>query len=115
MSAESQTVIEGWAIVERFGHNKMAGYVTTAMIGTSGMLRVDVPEVGTTPGFTRFYGPGAVYSLTLVTEDVARAALKSLRPEPVTVYIPRQLASAAVEMDDREYEAYDDEDREDAS
>lgn len=89
--SESQTEIEGWAIVELFGHQKIAGYVTTAIIGTNGMLRVDVPEVGDAPAYTRFYGPGAVYSLTLVTEDIACAALKTIRPAAVTVYIPRQL------------------------
>lgn len=91
--SESQTTIEGWCICELFGHNKIAGYVTTAIIGTSGMLRVDVPELDDTPGYTRFYGPGAIYSLTLVTEDLARKALKALRPEAVTVYIPRQIAA----------------------
>ena len=95
--SESQTVIEGWAIVELFGHNKIAGHVTTAIIGTSGMLRIDVPAVGETPGYTRFYGPGAIYSLTLVTEELARAALRAIRHEPVTVYIPRQLPERAEE------------------
>lgn len=103
--SESQTVIEGWCIVELFGHNKIAGYVSTAIIGTSGMLRIDVPEVDGSPAYTRFYGPGAIYSLTLVTEELARAALKSIRPPAVTVYIPRQLPVAAEE---REYEVYED-------
>ncbi len=89
--SESQTVIEGWAIVELFGHNKIAGYITTAIIGNSGMLRVNVPECKGEPGYTRFYGAGAIYSITLVTEEVARLALQQIRPEAVTVYIPRQL------------------------
>ena len=72
--SDSQTTIEGWAILELFGHNKIAGFVTTAIIGTSGMFRIDVPALDGTPGYTRFYGPGAVYSLTLVTEALARAA-----------------------------------------
>jgi hypothetical protein len=93
MTDQAQTPIEGWAILELFGHNKIAGYVTTAIIGTSGMLRVDVPELEEMPGYTRFYGPGAIYSLTLVTEDLAKAALRELRPAAVTVYLPRQLPS----------------------
>ena len=102
--SDSQTPIEGWAIVELFGHNKIAGYVTTAIIGTSGMLRVDVPEVDEMPAYTRFYGPGAVYSLTLVTEDIARAALKAIRPEAVTVYIPRQLPAPRYTQDEEDDE-----------
>ena len=83
MSHDAQTPLEGWAIIELFGHNKIAGYVTTAMIGTSGMLRVDVPEMDDSPAYTRFYRPGAVYSLTLVTEELVRAALKYAHPEPL--------------------------------
>lgn len=89
--SEAQTIIEGWAIVELFGHNKIAGYVTTSIIGTSGMLRVDIPAVDDMAAYTRFYGPGAIYSLTLVEEAIAREALASIRPAAVTVYIRRQL------------------------
>jgi hypothetical protein len=106
--SESHTDIEGWCIIELFGHNKIAGYVTTAIIGTSGMLRVDVPEVDGAPAYTRFYGPGAVYSLTLVTEDLAKAALREIRPAAVTVYIPRQLPRGRSDAEDvYEDPAYD--------
>ena len=90
MAEQEQTHIEGWAIVDLFGHNHIAGYVRTALIGTSGMLRCDVPEIDDAPAYTRFIGPGAIYGLTLVTEEVAKAALKSIRPPAVTVYIPRE-------------------------
>jgi hypothetical protein len=105
--SESQTVIEGHAIIELFGHNKIAGYVTTAIIGTSGMLRVDVPESEGTAPFPRFYGPGAIYSLTLVTEDVMLLALKEIRPRPVTVYIPRQLPEPSYDHTDYQYDEDD--------
>ena len=82
--------IEGYAILELFGHNVLVGHVTTTMLGGSALLRVDVPAVDEQPGFTKFVGPGAIYSLTLVTEDVALAALKQRRPA-ATVYEPRQL------------------------
>ena len=94
-SVENQTAIEGWCIMDLFGHAKLAGYVSTAMVGTSGMIRVDVPEEGDMPGYTRFVGPGAIYSLTLVTEAVARQALRAIRPPAVTVYLPRQLPAGA--------------------
>jgi hypothetical protein len=112
--SESQTDIEGWAILDLFGHNKIAGYVTTAIVGTSGMLRVDVPAVDAMPPYTRFYGPGAIYSLTLVTEEIARAALKAIRPAAVTVYIPRQLPEGqpAYTMERERYRTDDDDDHE---
>ena len=102
--SESQTVIEGWAILDLFGHQQCAGYVSTAIVGTSGMLRVEVPAVDDLPPYTRFYGPGAIYSLTMVTEELARAAVRQLRPQAVTVHIPRQLPPGQEEhVDVREY------------
>lgn len=104
---QGDTHIEGFAIIELFGHNKIAGRVSTIIIGTSGMVRVDVPALGDTPGFTRFYGPSAIYSLTLVSEDVARAALVAMRPEPVTVYMTRQLPPGFREDYEEDYEEDD--------
>jgi hypothetical protein len=40
-----QTAFDGWAIVELFGHQKIAGFVTTQYFGTACMFRVDVPEL----------------------------------------------------------------------
>jgi hypothetical protein len=110
--SDSQTPIEGWCIIDLFGHQQIAGYVTTVVIGTSAMLRVEIPEIDTDPGYTRFYGLGAIYSLTLVTEALARAALRSLRPEAVTVYIPRQLPPARDENLDQYRQFRPDEDKE---
>ena len=108
--SDVQTPIEGWAVLDLFGHQHCAGYLSTVIVGTSGMFRIEVPLVEGQPAFTRFYSPGAVYSLTLVTEDLARAAAKTLRPEPVTVSIPRQLPGSMEYGDD----TFDDKDEEDS-
>ena len=74
-------------------------------------MRVDVPELpgrspkeATLPAFTKLFGNGAVYSITLVSEDVARTVAATIRPEPLNVYIPiipdRQLHSG----DDDDYQ-----------
>lgn len=110
--SESQTPIEGWAILELFGHSKLAGYVSTAIIGTSGMLRVDVPEVGEIAAYTRFYGPGAIFSLTLVTEEIARAALPHCYADAVTVYIPKQLPGKQIIVGGDDYQFEDAQDGE---
>lgn len=47
---------ESWAIVELFGHQKIAGRVAEQQIAGTVMLRVDVPEADGQAGFTRFYG-----------------------------------------------------------
>lgn len=45
MDKNTKTTFEGWAIVELFGHNQIAGHITdAAQFGTS-MMRVDVPEL----------------------------------------------------------------------
>ncbi len=95
-----------WCIVELFGRQVIAGKVTEQVIGGGALLRVDVPEVdtptGRQPGFTRFYGQGAIYAITPVSEEVARVALRRFRPAPVNVYVPELLQLAARSSDDGE-------------
>lgn len=87
--------IDGCAIVELMGHQTIAGHVLTSVLGSTVMLRVDVPARGEHLGFTRYYGMSAIYSLTLVSEEVMLAALDELSPRPVTVYMPRILPPGA--------------------
>lgn len=78
---------ESWAIVELFGHTQIAGLVTEATIGGCSFVRVDVPEINGQPAFTKFYGNGAIYSMTPVGETEARMALEHIMPKPVSVYL----------------------------
>lgn len=77
---------EMWCIVELFGHNRLAGKVTEQEIGGETFIRVDVPEVEGQKGFTKFYGKGAIYSMTPVDESTARLAIKSYRVVPIEVW-----------------------------
>jgi hypothetical protein len=104
---------DAWAVVELFGHQRIAGHVTEQQIGGANFLRVDVPESDRGPGFTRFYGAGAIYALTPTTEEVATMAARSLRAEPINIYIPelRQLTAGAavgVADDEPDFEEADD-------
>lgn len=85
---QNESAFETWAIVEIFGHTRLAGCVTETQIAGKGFVRVDVPDTDELPGFTRFYGPDAIYSITPCDETVARAAVLQLRQRPITVYIP---------------------------
>jgi len=98
--SETKSLIDTWAIVDLFGHAQIAGRVTEQSIGSEAMLRVDVPEISDRPAFTRFYGVKAVYSLTPVAEEIARAAVLRLRERPITVY---GLALPAPNQDDIEF------------
>lgn len=84
---------EQWAILEIFGHTRLAGLVTEAEIGGCSFLRVDVPAVEPYQAFTRFYGNGAIYSMTIVDKEVAYEALKVLRPKPITNFALPRLAA----------------------
>lgn len=66
---EERESIEMWAIVELMGHGRTAGIVQKGDLG--GLLRVDVPIED---GFrTEYYGEAAIYSIKVVSEEIARA------------------------------------------
>lgn len=99
----TQAKFEGWAVIELFGHQREAGFVTTQYYGNAAMFQLDVPELkereyvlerpewgpdamipaGSTvkkeavPGRTRLINPSAVYALNPCTEEAVRKALDS--------------------------------------
>lgn len=126
MTTETKTAIEFWAIVELFGHNTIAGFVTEQSIGGGAFIRVDVPAVDEEhQAFTKFYGDKAVYAITPTTEEVARHAAMKLRVRPVSPYVvpvppsDRQLVDSTArgvndeDWDDGGYEASREDDDED--
>lgn len=91
-----QPSFKQWAIIELFGHQRIAGLVTEQSVGGCSFVRVDVPETKKAPAFTKLYGNGAIYGISFVTEDVARAAAQSIRSEPVSVYDIQALRQQAL-------------------
>lgn len=73
-----------WCIVELLGHRRVAGLVSEASVGGCSLLRVDVPECPERAAMTQYYGPGAIYCMTPVTEVQARAAARAFAPLPVS-------------------------------
>ena len=70
MSVE-QTKFEEWAVLELFGHQRLAGLVSEVQLGGASFVRVDVPEDGKKKGWklTKMYNPSAIYSIAPVTEE----------------------------------------------
>jgi len=101
VNTETQQKLEAWAIVELFGHTRIAGHVSEFVIGGASFVRVDVPEVENVPAFTRLYGPSAIYSISFVDEATARRAVAAISPRPITIYIP-SAQPALPEPDDAE-------------
>lgn len=90
--------VETWAIVDLFGHARIAGRLSEHQIGGQSFVRVDVPEVtdksGTTPAHTRLFGAGAIYSVAFVDEATATLAARDIRSEPVTAWSLRNAIQA---------------------
>ncbi|HZU87405.1 MAG TPA: hypothetical protein VFF78_07970 [Anaerolineaceae bacterium] len=99
MPQDSGTTFDTWAIVELFGHNVLAGRVTEQVVAGQGFVRVDVPAVNDVPGYSRLFGPGAIYSITPCPEEVATAYAANLRARPIQIY---QIALPSVRRDDEE-------------
>lgn len=75
--------LDFWAIVELFGHAKIAGKCTEQNIAGTNMLRVDVPETPNNPPFTRFLGSSAIYAINPVDETTARTIAERLQVQPI--------------------------------
>lgn len=102
---DQQQTFDQYCIVELFGRQVVAGRVTEQTIGGCAFIRVDVPAFDDSPPVTHFYGQGAIYGMTPVSEEVVLAVLKQYRPRPVNVYIPSlQLPSPGNERLDLENE-----------
>jgi len=82
---------DAWAIIDLFGHQRLAGRVTEQVIGGCSFVRVDVPECPGSQGFTRLLGNGAIYSITLVDEKTARAFVAYCRPQPMDTWEASQM------------------------
>jgi len=90
--------LKSWALVELFGHQRIVGFLTAATMGGSGVLfRVDVPSLikdgkESRAAFTRYFGIGAIYSITPVTESMVREMLPHVDglPAPTPLSFSRE-------------------------
>jgi len=80
------TDFKSWAIVEVMGHVEYAGYVSQESIAGAPMLRIDVPKTDSAEAFTKYISAGALYGISPVSEETARARAESLRATPVSVW-----------------------------
>lgn len=75
--------LELFAIVELFGHQKIAGKITEQSIGPAVFVRVDVPETKEQPSFTRLLNPSAIYAINPVTEDAMKYMAQNISSKPI--------------------------------
>ena len=79
--------LNAWALVALFGHQRIVGKVTVDPVDFPGMVRVDVPDLMKDgklerKGFTRYFGRGALYSVTPVSEQAVRELLPHVNGHP---------------------------------
>lgn len=99
---DSAEKLEAWVIVELFGHQRIAGKLTEQQIGGGNMIRIDVPETKSQPGFTRFLGNAAIYAINPVSEQIARAAAENLNAAPVRAYDIPELAQRQLQYQEED-------------
>ena len=76
----SEEKFEAWAIVELFGHQRVAGRITEQVIGGETFIRVDIPKGE--GFFTRMFGKGAIYCINITDEAAARLAATQFGARP---------------------------------
>lgn len=75
-----------WAILELFGHTKLAGHVSEYQFGGTSFVRVDVPETKTQPSFSKILNNGAIYAITPVDEQLSRLQAENIAARPLESY-----------------------------
>ncbi len=56
------------------------------MYGAS-FIRVDVPDIGDVPGFTKYFGSSAIYAITPTTAEITRQSARRLDIRPVALWV----------------------------
>ena len=88
--------LKSWALVELFGHQRIVGLVTVDPVDFPGMIRVDVPNLTkdgavVREGFTRYFGRGALYGVSPITEKSAMELLPHVDGKPARpMYLGRE-------------------------
>jgi hypothetical protein len=97
--SENKDKFETWGLLELFGHQRLAGLLSEQTIGGCHFIRIDVPQIGDLPGYSRFFTNGAIYGMTPTTEEVARGLATQLRARPIQAYDLPRLQSSSGQRD----------------
>lgn len=91
------------ALVELFGHTRLAGRISEVQMFGAPAMCVEVPEVGDRPGSVHYYGRAAVFGWHIIDEAEALQWAAHLAVPGVLPAFARQepiTADAHVEYDD---------------
>jgi hypothetical protein len=96
------SVYEGWAVVAFFGHTKLAGKISEVQQYGVTMLCLEIPEVDGVKAFSVFKAGASIFDITPVSQEVAEAFVRGLRPAPVSwheLQYPPALAAAPADAE----------------
>jgi hypothetical protein len=111
-----------WVIMEIMGHRKIGGRLSEEVLAGTSFLRMDIPkrpekeadEQTTLDWYaTQYYGGSSIFSITVVTEKVARQFAYNSQPLPATEWELRLPAPASASASPVGYAADDDDDDDD--
>lgn len=88
------------AIIELFGHQRVAGKVTEQTVGSSTFIRIDVPETKTQPAFTRIVNPTAIYAINPVMEEVMQHMAGEIAHKPIEAWDIREMQKKLLGLKD---------------
>ena len=95
----NQEAFKTWALVERFGHTRMAGEVSEMNIAGGAKVRIDVPATKKNPSFTRIVNISAIYAINPMTAESAKLLAENLSSAPIDSWdIRHYVKQAQLEM-----------------
>lgn len=116
-NGQNQVKFEHYCLVELFGHQRIAGFVSEATIGGGAFIRVDVPNPHAEGDlYTRYFGPAAIYAINPTTKEEVFRLVGMLHPKPPTPRVTEQSQLSAGDPegpDPRDYDDDDDDDEDD--
>jgi len=75
-----------WALVELFGHQQIAGYVSSQTVGGQSFVRVDVPATSQQAKWSKLFGAGAIYGITPMAQDLVERKAEVLQVAPLSAW-----------------------------
>ena len=93
-----ENLFQEWAYVELMGHNKICGLVSEYKFGNESMIRVDVPEVGNIPKFSKLFNISAIYAITPMLEADAKAYANIVKAVPLDQFDMSRILAAKMKQ-----------------
>lgn len=93
---DTTDVLGAWCVLDLFGRQKAAGFLTEVKRGGKDFLRLAIPASNGQQARTLDYNPDAVYGIEYVDEETARlVAAHDRPPEPVSVWSARTMVRSS--------------------